>query len=318
MKESEKNPVKKNDRRTKAQLIETLNSANNSINKKDKELNTCQKELKNLREKIEILNEQNKESVAIKAEMEKGIQDGEKQQRILEKQIRDQEKSIKLLKKELIALQQPNGAPREDIPSARTTFRIDFYPRQGHYQGKIIHSLTKDDRVFRDLDMTAIMDFISQHLPQLKEKNAQTQTDITQQKELSPYAVTAQADNRLKRFNELTIIPSGTSISKNIVQHGQPFQVKLKLDPSDIMEKESAPLGYKISIYAKCLEDGTRKISGEISGNISSANVFTTKVTSAPLPRGTYRLEAVAMLGNTADGLSGGGTYRESKLINIC
>ena len=316
MNESKKNAVKKNDPRTKAQLIEALNKANDLISEQEKELNSYQKKIEKVKQKIAVLNAQYDESEVAKKEMGKNLQEGEKQQQALRKKIRNQEKSIIRLKEELDVLQHPSKSTREDIPSARTTFRIDFYPRQGHFQGKITHSLTKDDKVFRDLDIAAIERFISQHLSKKKEKVAALETE-SHEVEPGFDTVATLADERLTPFSELTVIPTHTAISGNCVQHDQPFQVQIGLDLTKIRAQIPDPLAYKISIYAKCLEDGARKITGEISGSIRSADIFTAKVPSSSLPSGTYRLEAIAMLGDMAGGLSGGSTYQESKLINV-
>lgn len=159
--------------------------------------------------------------------------------------------------------EEPEDVTLEDISASKATFRIDLYPRQGHYQGKIEHLLTKQKRAFSGLDQDVIMDFISSHLPQVDKQ--------------SP---SSEAMTRLD-----------VNIPTKIVPHDQPFQILLTLDLSNIAESDM-PLGYEASVYAKPLI-GARQIIGKVHNIITAPEVVSLDMTARIPQAGTYCIEAV-------------------------
>ncbi len=153
----------KNGRKTKAQLQEELNKtwverdeARDLLKVKESRLAECQKQRQQAEVTVESLQEKLAEYESEQAQIEQA-----------------QEEEMIEESKETVS---------EDIPASKATFRIDLYPRQGHYQGKIEHPLTRDKQVFSGLDKEVILEFISKHLPQPEEEEKL----ISQTLELSP------------------------------------------------------------------------------------------------------------------------------------
>ena len=163
----------------------------------------------------------------------------------------------------------------EEISASKATFRLDLYPRQGHYQGRIEHLLTQDKKPFSGLDQEAIMDFISSHLPHIEEFEPPVVPPPTEQAELSQTSI------------RLTL-----TVPNQVVPHDQSFQIQLTLDLTTVAPRD-LPLGYQVAIYAKCLEGGTRQILDQFEDTITSAKVVALDMNVKVPQPGTYRLEVV-------------------------
>lgn len=313
----EKKEGEKNDRRTRAQLQEALAKAHNLIDAQKKELNTFKKALEKSKAELATWEEHSKEFELKKTKIEQHLHKAEKHQRALEQTKREQKKKITRLQKELETTRQSDESTFEDISAGRATFRIDLYPREGHFHGKIIYPLTKDDRTLKGLDMSAIEDFISKHLPQLEEQVTQPQPAVAQQNESSFPAAPTTFHAKTPRMREFNLFSDYAPSPSNIIKHNQPFQVQLIFDPTNAIKEQGAPIDYHASLYAKRLEGGFRKITGEVRGNIESADLFTTMLASAPLPTGTYRLKAFVTFKPIDGEPPEVPAFRESSLIHV-
>jgi hypothetical protein len=102
------------------------------------------------------------------------IEEATKNLREAERQGQQLEKEIETLKEKLAEYEEqpPTAEEAEGEPpkASKATFLIHLYPRQGHYRGKIEHSLTRDKKPFSGVDQVAIAKFIAEHLPPMAEE----------------------------------------------------------------------------------------------------------------------------------------------------
>jgi hypothetical protein len=303
-------------RRTKAELQKALVEAHERLAEQAEELTAQENELEKARAELENLRE-TRESNSIQGERNE-LREARQQQRAVEERSRGRTRMAKKSPEKIPS----NGETADSLPdeflAARSTFRIDLYLSQGHIQGRIMHPLTKDETAFKELDAPTIKTFLSKHLPRSQQCDTQSQPAATPKKELPPQDKTAATDDEGLRLCEFAVIPAGASAHRNLVQHNQPFAMRLIVDPVNLIPKQGAPLKYKITTYAKRLEYGKRQFTGGASGHTSSADAFTAKVTSLPLPRGTYRLEAITTLITTTEHPEQVRTLVRNNLIRVC
>ncbi len=98
------------------------------------------------------------------------------------------------------------------------------------------------------------------------------------------------------RLRQVETIPAGTYTPQNSLPSGQSFDVRLTLDLSDVKIADNTQLSYRVSIYSKNLEEHSRQTIAESSGIIAYADEVTISIGATLLPKGTYRLKAVAIL----------------------
>lgn len=293
MSSSQKKSQARFERMTKAQLQEHLISAQNLMEKKEKELSSLRKQFKEAKVKTAKLKEQQQNS---------------------ENRIIELGKTNADLDKKIADLQHAEETIPEDFSVGRAAFRIELYPRQGHYHGKIEHPLTKDKKVFSGLDNESIMAFISKHLPQKEEEPIEAHPATLPAVAVAKIETADQTEST--QIREFNIIPTGAWRPTAVIPPDSPFHVQLTLDPSRLMKKQTTALNYNLSIYAKRLEGGFRQAIGEVKGEIKTSTPFKTKIAFAPLPSGTYRFEAVGTM-NEKDKQLPVDVFRESSLINI-
>ena len=194
----------------KQELQQELEEIQNTLKNQEKKFEACEEELQNAKKelnrleeiqaklnsteeqlkKLEKIEERNKtlevrmEKAEKKAsdqveKLGKKLQASEGKRTELQDKIKHLESNVDSLTDQLEAEQQYEKAISEAIPTSSASFRIDIYPYQGHYQGKIEHLLSKDRRAFKNLDEKAIKDFISRHLPSLDENHKEAATGIS-------------------------------------------------------------------------------------------------------------------------------------------
>ncbi len=98
------------------------------------------------------------------------------------------------------------------------------------------------------------------------------------------------------RLRKLEIIPAGATGPRNVLHHGQPFDVHLDLDLTEVTAPSGVLLGYTATIYARSLQDGSRQLVGEARGNFTLTGTLAIKMSGTTLPPGLYRLAAVLTL----------------------
>jgi hypothetical protein len=111
----------------------------------------------------------------------------------------------------------------------------------------------------------------------------------------SPTAAIAEPIGAL-RLIQLETIPTGSRTSQNCYPFGQPLDIRLTLDLSDINVPGDTQLSYRVSIYSKSLEEDSRHVVGETSGIVTYTDKFTVGIEGIALPKGTYRLKAMVIL----------------------
>lgn len=317
MNASDKKVPKKTDRRTKAQLLEELEKAHSTINGHEKKLTDFQKKLAKAEADIAAWEQKSTELKLIKMQLENNQKKIEKYRRDLKSEAKEKESAVMGLQKDIEAPEESKKAIPGGISTAKATFRIDIYPRQGHFQGKIVHPLTKDYRILKGLDMNAILDFISEHLPRAEEQASYPQISATQLEEPIPAAEPQSESSGILKLRDINVFPAGASIASNVIKSGQTFQVNLTFDPTEALVEGGGSTAYKINVYAKRLESGSRQIAGAVSGNIKSADIFTATVASAPLSSGTYKIETDACLNPSNGRGEVTAVFKESDLIHV-
>jgi hypothetical protein len=103
-----------------------------------------------------------------------------------------------------------------------------------------------------------------------------------------------------------------------MLHQGEPFEVKLEVDAAGLQSGKAERLKYRVSVFAKRLEDGQRRAAGETSGDLDVAPTITATVPSEPLPLGTYRLETTATLAPMSeDPAQAARTVSEQTLVRV-
>src|SRR5258708_5358151 len=98
------------------------------------------------------------------------------------------------------------------------------------------------------------------------------------------------------RLRQIETIPAGAHTPQNFFLYSQSLDVRLTLDLSDVRAPGDTQFSYRASIYSKSLEGHRRQVAGETYGIITSTDKVTVNIEGIALPKGTYRLKAVAIL----------------------
>lgn len=269
------------------------------------ELARAQTEARRLAVELEAENQarqnERKEKDALKKKLQEAEQEMDKHIKALEREKRENERQrlhydgrIKELEQRAAA-SSPQLTNGEDFSANKATFRIDLYPHQGQFQGKIEHMLTHDKRAFSGVDHAAISAFIVSHLPALETKTEELQKLLTlqghEERTPQPQAVAHDAAATLAaHLHAMEIVLSGTSTRTNLVRDDQPFDVELKLE----FTEQQNPRHCDVALFAKRIEGGPRQNIGTTAHAIADASKFLPlHVKGLRLPRGTYRIEAV-------------------------
>ncbi len=260
----------------------------------------------NLEDEIHALQHERKEKDALKKKLQEAEQEMDKHVKALEREKRENERQRLHYESRVKELNQraatasPQNTNGEDFSANKATFRIDLYPHQGQFQGKIEHMLTHDKRAFSGVDPAAIGAFITAHLPELETKTEELQKLLTLQKQEEHTApALPTASNERSRatthlaasVREMEVMLSGTSTRTSMIRDDQSFDVELKFD---FKEAEAGSKQCNVALFAKRLDGGVRQNIGAAKQEISSAaEAFPLRVKGLRLPRGTYRLEAL-------------------------
>jgi len=98
------------------------------------------------------------------------------------------------------------------------------------------------------------------------------------------------------RLQDLVTVPAHDSQPSRALSSGQPFDVRLLLDLSEIESPQDTPLNYTAAIYAKSLNAQGNQTVGETQGIAKPAEKVELKFEGAQLPQGVYRLQAAVTL----------------------
>jgi TolA-binding protein len=319
----------KGDKKSKQELQQELTETQETLQKLETQLEECAHELQRAKDQVRDvdelkaklisaekrlarLKELEKNNDELKARWHKSEEDASEQVEKIKKALEASEKErsglmekIGQLEKEIDSLKSQPGVGEpyekditEPIATSKSSFRIDIYPYQGHYQGKIEHLLSKDKKAFKGLNENAIKEFISKHLPSPDEnhKEAKPGGAFRVAEEKSDEKVVNAA---LPNLNELKIIRPDTESSCRTFYHDQSFQVQAHFDLAEFNLESKGPVEHQIIVYANSLEGKPRYTVAQAKGTIRSRDEATVKMMGAAPPEGTYRLGAFVTLSSS-------------------
>ena len=276
-----------------------------SLEKLSSELDLAEKQLERLK-KVEEKNDELKRRLQkVEQEASEKLEKFKKEQKtyaqerdgLLDK-IQQLEETNDSLKNQLPTGQQQEEAISKSIPTSKASFRIDIYPYQGHYQGKIEHLLSKAKKPFKGLDENAIKDFISQHLPTPDENHKEAKTEGAFRIALGKSDIAATTA-KIPNLSGLKIIRTDDELPCNTLYHGQSFEVQACVDLADFNFDSKGPVKHQITVYANSLEGKPRYTLAEAKGIINSFDEATIKMMGKAPPEGTYRLDAFVALSSS-------------------
>jgi len=319
----------KEEKKSKQELQQELTEAQEIIENQEDQLEKCAKELQNVKgqlsdneklqakltsaekqldslKDLEKLNDdlkgqlQNSEQNASKQieKIKKELQASDKKTRELLETIDQHQKEIESLKSQVEEGEAYEKAIAESLPTSKSTFRIDIYPYQGHYQGKIEHLLSKAKKPFKGLGENAIKEFISRHLPTPDENHKEAKSGSAFRIDLEKSNIDATTA-KIPNLSELKIIRADNELPCKTLYHDQSFEILAYVDLAGFDLDIKGPVKHQITVYANSLEGKPRHTVAEAKGIISSFEEATIKMLGKAPPEGTYRLDAFVALGSS-------------------
>lgn len=255
------------------ELSDTKNELEKDLAKLKQDNTELGRQVKTLKKDNEKLTQKTKElNDSLKKEKERA----QSKQKELESQINQLKKKLEEHERESQNESETQSSEREQIEDTKSTFRIDIYPYQNKYLGKIEHTLSKDKRTLSSLNSQEIINFISAHLPSHFEngnisKDAKEQFIHETNKNTSPKAEAAKPSQKDKI--ELTRPLAGQVLQEiqieqtvqneerngmNTFMANNPMKVKLKCHIPELMSKK--PIFYKPFSFYLTVKD---QITGE-------------------------------------------------------
>lgn len=322
--------------KTKAKITELKEQQMEPASKQDElsqaraELNDMTQQMEQLKQEVEKLkrihekDQEEKEVLKNRLQTAKEDDESEREEELaqtkvqaegLKGKISDLEKKNKRLKEQIENLQKTEEAFPEDSGTGKAAFRIDLYPHEGHYQGKVRLLGTKKKKAFSGLDGKAISDFMNEHLPQ-PEAPVVAPEPVTSVPATPPVETQKPAFKTVS-IRKFTLMREERMQKEKLIPHDQIFQVALTVDPLESIVAENLPCPFKISVYAKRMGGGLRKTLGKTSGQITSAGEFTANVHCAPLPAGIYRFVAFGTINIKKDRQGSIAQFQESSIFNV-
>jgi hypothetical protein len=101
----------------------------------------------------------------------------------------------------------------------------------------------------------------------------------------------------VSQANTLVTIPCELDIPQDAIYAGQLFSVRFSMDLNELQRSAHTPLTYTVTVWAKKLGEKSRQIVGDQQGTCISVDKFLYTAEAVITSQGTYRLEAVATLG---------------------
>ncbi len=285
-----------------ARLEDENNELKNKISEKEKSFKELQRmknalaeEKKELAEKKSALEERVKhlektivdrdqsikdllvERDSLRKEVQTVAADYEKIQKDMDK-LQTYKSEVETLRQEMANLGdelEKYKAPVDDIDISGTPsaiFRIDIYKRQGEYNGRIIHTLTKDKKAFRDIDGNLLKTFIKAHLPGIEDQNGASK-DV-------------QADEK----QELNGLAVDFSINKSDIAANKPFTVHLTVNKGSLAD-DLKKLNCVVELFARSLTSGKTIMLINRQVPPTAQQVLHLDLKANPLSLGMYRFE---------------------------
>lgn len=255
-------------------------------------------------------------------EMNRLIKALEREKRETERQRLHYESRMKELEQRVAAAQAARRASSssdesedDGLASAKAAFRIDLYPHQGQFQGKIEHTLTHDKRAFRGIDEAAIGAFIAAHLPPLENKAEELQKlaalhAVEKPQPDSPATTSAATPQTspctphqvplVSVATNMHLVLAGRRSRTNMLPCDHSFDVEV--DFRDQFDAGNKPWDCEVTLFAKRIEGGPRLNVGAAAFRLAATkHASPLRVPGVRLScPGIYRLEALVNLKNTA------------------
>jgi hypothetical protein len=207
-------------------------------------------------------------------------------------------------------------AANEDLDNG-ISFLIVFSLKDGQIEGTITHRLTDKLTKFSGLDQTAITQFMKKYLSGLEksvEKMPIEEQPFAAVQQREEARITPSHEMRTRSFR---VIPEGSSQHVEFLQKGQPFELQWSFESPSVSDMEGEQLHYRIMICGKNLEGGKRLKISDTIGQISFGSPLTASIHFAPLPPGTYRLEADSDFSLKSKISNWHSACREKRLIQV-
>lgn len=323
-----------------AQGAEDIQQLHEKLNESQQQLNTTTQELAQLREQtnqFEMKNEAlsiqsqrlsaeneklKKEMTAEREEATELLDEAIKEQQNTEQKYRDLERKLRQLEETRIA-EEGRVPPSQVIKTIEpevtgaptSTFRLEFYPRQGDYVGKIEHPLSRDKRVLKGLDQKAITDFIAAHLPQAIEKpaeetvakvpsvaEAQPSKKEVRQPGIAPGQVPTERPGPSGVIREIKVRQGRNVVSGKaaVVRPGLPFSVavQLHLPAAPMQNKMELWLSsYSVRLVAQRAQSTKPAAERVVANDLAPQKAdYETTVPMPALSPGNYTLHAYTLI----------------------
>jgi hypothetical protein len=200
--------------------------------------------------------------------------------------------------RELAAEMAPEPQPDEATPADRqhyATFTVELLLDEDNNvrRTRITHVQSGVEDTWVEWQEVRLVDFFVQRaalrLPLVEQYEA-----VTTVEPAPPVAATTRLV-RVLSVPELQTMPADVDVPRKIVRYGQPFNVRLTLDLTDVAAP-SDELLFTAVIYAKSLSDHSHQIAGEARGTVTAADRVIIDVEGTTLRRGIYRLEGSVTL----------------------
>jgi hypothetical protein len=171
---------------------------------------------------------------------------------------------------------------------------------------QVVDNRSKAEEQWAGWDGSRMLEFVSrqaalqQTLPTAvvaeTERVAATTVEAATAAEPTPPPMVPTNFGGVLHLRELKAMPIGNQGSRNVVRHGQPFNVQFTLDLMKVVLPSADPLEYTAVVYAKRLGASSRQPVGEARQTIMPREQLNLLLACKPLPPDTYRLEAVVTL----------------------
>ncbi|MFQ5706918.1 MAG: hypothetical protein ACE5HO_05675 [bacterium] len=256
------------------------------------------------------------------AESNRSQRELERQQQHLKKENEELEKKLAEYE-EKVSLTAHQEIMPEQISAAKSSFHINLYPRQGEFQGQIIHPLTQDKKVFSGLDKGAIVAFMSNHLPEMRENGEpllQPTADVTPAASKAPQLgkpATTVETAQTQRFGELKTVPVGADQPTAFIPHEQPYAVILTLDLTDLALPKGAKVNQHVTVFARRLGSRDCQKIGEVNNLTEWTEKKEIRLDGVPLPPGQYKLQADVRFGLPDGGTLPRGNFIEGDVVHV-
>jgi len=277
---------------------------NEALNAKLEDARKINRQYREEKEKLQQDLQTAEEMLAEQTESgKKELRKAEEQRLALEQKIVLLESTVEELQAKLTSKEKDYVVLPEEGAAPKSSFRIDLYPHQGHFRGKIEHMLSKDKKVFSNLNEPGILDFMYSHLPRAQEGVKAADRE-------SLPAGTLPADRA--SIEEMKIVPA------TVIHHRQPFQVQLTAAISEKLKEPARQIRYKASVFAKKLaRGGERQLIAETENTLAEAGTFAIHVAPNVLSPGFYRLEVAVSFNAEKGEPSPIAAFLESGLIEV-